>query len=200
MKYCTKCNQDKPITEFNKIPNTNRHRSECKSCIAIINKEYRRKPENVIRTSWHHNCYHAEQRGHSLPSYSYDELLLWAFSQDVFNALYDAWVDSGYKRLLKPSVDRLDDNKSYSLDNIQIISFADNEEKYRAEVRAGTKGKMLLNGGHQKVKQYTLDGILIAEHVSQSQASRETTVNQACISDCCRGIQKTAGGFIWQTV
>ena len=29
-------------------------------------------------------------------------------------------------------------------------------------------------------------------------AARACNVTHACISDCCRGKQKTAGGFIWR--
>ena len=48
------------------------------------------------------------------------------------------------------------------------------------------------------VLQYTTDNILIGEFVSASEASRQTNINANCIRDCCRGNQKTAGGFIWR--
>lgn len=198
MKYCTKCEIAKPISEFNKVPNTDRYRSECKDCKSLINKEYARKPENVIRTSWHHNNYHSELRGHEAPSYSYKELKDWAFSQAKFFSLYEAWISSGYNRRMKPSIDRIDDDKSYSLDNIQLVTFGENEDKYRQQVRDGRENTGLLNGGHCLVVQKDLYGNIIAEFVSQSQASRLTGVRQGCISACCLGIQKTAGGFIWQ--
>lgn len=163
-----------------------------------MNTEYRRKPENVIRTSWHHNKYHAELRGHEGPSYTYQELKEWAYSQDHFYTIYEAWVASGYERRMKLSIDRLDDNKSYTLDNIQLVTFGENEDKYRQQVRDGRSNSSLLNGGHKKVVQLNLDGEVIAEYISQAKASLTTGVRQCCISDCCRGIQKTAGGFIWQ--
>ena len=48
------------------------------------------------------------------------------------------------------------------------------------------------------VLQYTLDKILINEFISAAEASRQTNINICCIRDCCRGRQKTAGGFIWR--
>lgn len=48
------------------------------------------------------------------------------------------------------------------------------------------------------VLQYTTDGIFIEEFISIAEASRQTTINKSCIRDCCRGKQKSAGGFIWR--
>lgn len=48
------------------------------------------------------------------------------------------------------------------------------------------------------VLQYTTDGIFIKEFISVAEASRQTTINKSCIRDCCRGKQKSAGGFIWR--
>ena len=51
---------------------------------------------------------------------------------------------------------------------------------------------------NKTIIQYDLDGNIIKEYESQSQASRETNVNQSDISACCNEKQKTAGGFTWK--
>jgi hypothetical protein len=51
---------------------------------------------------------------------------------------------------------------------------------------------------NKTIIQYDLDGNVIKEYESQSQASRETNVNQSDISACCNEKQKTAGGFTWK--
>ena len=38
------------------------------------------------------------------------------------------------------------------------------------------------------------------EYSSSREAERQTKINNACISDCCRGKQKTAGGYHWEYV
>lgn len=48
------------------------------------------------------------------------------------------------------------------------------------------------------VLQFDLEGNLLAEYVSASEASRKTTVLKSCITKCCRGERKTSGGFIWK--
>lgn len=48
------------------------------------------------------------------------------------------------------------------------------------------------------VFQYTKEGVFVAEYESSNEASRQTGVNQGNISNCCFGIRKSAGGFIWR--
>ena len=48
------------------------------------------------------------------------------------------------------------------------------------------------------VRQYNLAGDALAEYVSIADASRQCQIDKTCIRDCCRGKQKTAGGFIWK--
>jgi len=67
-----------------------------------------------------------KKRGHLNPTYSLNELRDWLFSQDEFHKIYDEWVESGYDRWKRPSCDRLDDYKPYSLDNMRIVSWRDN--------------------------------------------------------------------------
>lgn len=47
------------------------------------------------------------------------------------------------------------------------------------------------------VCQYDLQGNFIKEWESQTKASFDLNLRGSSISECCRGIQKTAGGFMW---
>lgn len=48
------------------------------------------------------------------------------------------------------------------------------------------------------VLQYTLDMDFVKEHISLMEASRYVNGNISSISRCCKGIQKTACGYIWK--
>ena len=50
----------------------------------------------------------------------------------------------------------------------------------------------------KRVRQYTLDGYLLAEFKSIAEASRITGVNNSSIAKVCRGDRKTAGGFYFE--
>ena len=48
------------------------------------------------------------------------------------------------------------------------------------------------------VKQYDLQGKLIATYHSILEASKATGINTSGIGGTCRGIHKTAGGYVWR--
>ena len=47
------------------------------------------------------------------------------------------------------------------------------------------------------VIQYDLDKNIVAEFQSIGEAARQTNIGRSGISECCRGIIKSAGGFLW---
>jgi hypothetical protein len=53
----------------------------------------------------------------------------WSLDNESFNYLYIDWVDSGFKRALSPSIDRIDTNKGYVSGNIQWITLSENSKK-----------------------------------------------------------------------
>ena len=53
---------------------------------------------------------------------------------------------------------------------------------------------------YHKTAQYTLDGKLIKIWLSAKDASRELGINQGNLCSCCRGIKKSAGGYVWKYV
>jgi hypothetical protein len=94
--------------------------------------------------------------------------------------------------LKAPSIDRIDDYKGYTEENIQLMSWAENNAKGHADQKSGKNNKQ-----SKAVLQFSLDGKLVGEYYSASQAYRDTAVSQGNISNCCRGKYKSAGGYIW---
>ena len=86
-----------------------------------------------------------------------------------YKEFYDKWVASGYKKNLKPSVDRLDDFKGYSLDNIKLGTWKDNKKHQVKDILngTGTSGKKC-----KKVLCFDVKMNLIATYVSYSSARR----------------------------
>ena len=50
----------------------------------------------------------------------------WSLTNEDFNRIYDGWLKSEYDRKLSPSIDRIDSNKGYTLNNIRWITHSEN--------------------------------------------------------------------------
>lgn len=94
-------------------------------------------------------------------------------------------------------IDHIDtDRTNNSLSNLRQGTPKENSNnviscKHRSEIL--TNNKKL----SKTVLQYSLQGEFIKEYPSSWEVQRETGYNRANISNCCRGIQKTAYGFLW---
>jgi len=193
-KNCTKCGTTKQTKEFSK--HESRYdglQSSCKTCRNISAKKYRQTKDGLIAQIYGNQLAHSKQRGHELPSYSRDELKAWVYSHPNFEALYKAWVDSGYDKWLTPSVDRADDYKPYSIDNLlRLCTWQENYDRGNTDMKNGINNKT-----STAVVQMNLDGTFVQEHYSMCAAERKTGVANGNISNCCNGKSKSAGGFRW---
>lgn len=193
---CKKCFLEKEIKNFT---NNSKYKSGkhpyCKSCNNTIVENYRKTKKGLCFYIYHLQCRHSKKRGHSLPKYTKEELKEWIFSQDNFNSLYDSWKKSEYNKDLKPSIDRIDDYKGYSFDNIRLMTWKQNNINSHNATKHGINNKR-----NKAVRQKSLEGITIKDFPSQNIASRDTGVNQSDISSVCRGKRKTAGGFKWEYI
>lgn len=61
----------------------------------------------------------------------------------------------------------------------------------------GTRIERVIKNQRVKVIQYALDGSIISEHPSISEAGRKTGISSGHICHACKGLRHTAGGFIW---
>jgi len=122
-------------------------------------------------------------RGHNEPEYTQEELWEWINKQINFDSLYLNWVKSGYESRMKPSIDRLDNSVGYRFDNIRLVTWGENEQK---EIDS------------KKKKVICSIGEISKEYESLNSAMRDTGVHINNISQCCRKIRKTAGGYKWK--
>lgn len=74
-----------------------------------------------------------------------NEFIEFALKCDSLYSLFRAWHESGKILRLKPTVDRIDGDKGYSIDNIQFLTYGDNsakgttERKYQAAIGRARK-------------------------------------------------------------
>ena len=194
MKKCTKCGEVKDLSFFNKKKTGKEGKaSQCSECSRLELQEYNRTKKGVIAKAYSHQKENSKKRGMRPPRYSVTTLFIWACKQSLFDTLFKKWVESGYISDLKPSIDRRDDTKGYTLDNIQLMTWAENRKKYHADRVRGVS-----NQQNKAVVQYTKSMEYVAEFHSINAAGRALNHKPSHICDCCKGVRKSAAGYIWR--
>ena len=194
MKKCSKCLKTKPVDCFSKEKtNSDGRRSSCRKCEVKRYAQYDRSKHGLTVRIYNTQKRNSRTKGFPVPKYNRKELKEWLFSQPVFHDLYDNWVKSNYDTWSRPSCDRIDDYKGYSLDNIQLMTWRQNLNKSHRDRINGVNNKT-----NKSVKQYSLYGVFLQKFHSLTEAHRVTGVHRGDIGTCCRGGLKTAGGFVWE--
>jgi hypothetical protein len=87
-----------------------------------------------------------KQKAHlyaGLPLLDRDLFYHWAFSQLTFFVLYDRWVASDYDRKLTPTVDRIDSNRGYELDNMEWVTHSENSRRGSVSIKRQRKHSLV---------------------------------------------------------
>lgn len=150
--------------------------------------EYYRTIDGLVARIYSHQRYNSvHKRNHPYPEYTKAELKSWLLAQPTFNSLWEAWVTSNYNKSITPSIDRINKDIHYTMDNIQLLTWDENNKKGRLERTDGTM-----------VEQYHLDGGFIDIYRSYAEACKQTGVPSANIQKTCLGKRNKAGGYIWR--
>lgn len=156
-------------------------------------QKYKRSPKGHVSKIFNNQKTTSAKRGHPAPPYTRDELLDWVLNQPNFEKLYSDWVASGYDRNKAPSVDRLDDYKPYSFDNIRLVSWGENARKAFKDCREGRNNKR-----NTAVLQYSQAGEFLGEFHSAMEAGRTVGTKASHILNCCKGKHAHIAGFVWK--
>lgn len=194
IKKCCKCKSNKNISEFGKDKSKKDGLNNyCRPCHLLNSVTSQRTKSGVITKIYTSQRCNSKRRNHSAPNYSLKELKEWIFKQDAFNEIYDNWEKSGFSKMLVPSCDRANDYLPYSLDNLKLTTWEDNNNRFHSDKRNGINNK-----NSKAVNQLTKSGEFIARHYSMSQAERDTSISHSGISRCCKGIIDSYCGFKWK--
>jgi len=194
MKKCKICNQEKPTNQF-LIDKKMKGKvgSYCKPCANKKNTDFIRTKKGIFTTIYCSQVHSSIHRGHPKPSYDRSYLIDRFLNTEIFNLLYDNWVDSGYDKWLKPSIDRIDAEKPYSESNIQIMTWRQNKDKFTDSIKNGS-----LTTFCKPVIQYDLNGNEIGRYKSTQEASRKTGCSQDAISRCSNGKKESVKGYTFR--
>jgi len=123
--------------------------------------------------------------------YTKEWFSIWLFNQEQFHILYDNWVKSYYDLDFRPSVDRINPLIGYTKDNIQIITYKENIDKGRIDIKIHAKAKRDINDASLKhyiprknataVAKYDENWNFIRSYASASNAAKDIGVSRQCI-------------------
>lgn len=190
-KVCKRCEESKDISLFKQ--RKGKPDSYCKSCASKMQIEQSRTIKGLVTGIYAKQRHRSKKKGWELPNYTKEEFYSWVIYQQEFSKLYTAWVSSNYITDKIPSVDRKDDNKPYTITNIQLMTWEDNNQKGKVDRVSGANTK-----GSQPIYKYTLDGIFIAEYGSTSLAAREHDTSPQNLRASATGRNTHAVNFIWK--
>ena len=143
----------------------------------------------------------SKKYGWNLPTYTRDELLDWVVNQPNYEQLFNDWKDSGFSQDRSLSIDRLDDYKPYSFDNIRLVDWETNNKKGSESQITGDNTKNC-----RAVRQLTMDGIPIQDFHSVKAAARTLGISATGIHEAAQGFRYnkspaySAGGYKWEYV
>ena len=125
-KLCYLCKQRKSRDEFHKSKSRNDGlEPACKKCRVIVDS----RPMILASKIYSSQKQSSIERGHPLPDYDRKWLTAWLISRDNFKDMHTKWIESNMESSLKPSVDRINPLKPYTKDNIQLVTWGENDKK-----------------------------------------------------------------------
>ena len=194
-KKCSMCGHIKPLEHFSKDSRRRDGRiAKCKDCYSLYKNKWAKTPKGWANAVYVNQINNSKRRGHTPPSYSKKELLDWAFSNNLESLLHN-WESNDFDPLLRPSVDRINESYGYTLNNIRLVTWQQNHERNSQEVLEGKPTPRT-----RRCRKLSLDGQVLAEYPSVSEAARCNGLRRSAISNVCTGRKNKTGGFRWEHI
>ena len=196
-KICKECKEELLTSKFDASPkNKGGFKPLCKKCLKVYGVS---TPKKVLSRIFSNQVINSNRRGHPKPSYTRQQLTDWALNQELFLTLHRVWLTNNCHRKGAPSIDRIDDDLPYTMDNIQIMSWEENSTKANKAIRSGK-----ITYSHKAVSAYLLDGSLFKDFVSTRDAARSIAPNSnetsvaSHIGQAANNQNKTCRGYVWR--
>lgn len=165
--------------------------------MAQYDKQKARSREGLVTRIYNNQRMTSRKMGRPLPAYSKKNLLSWMLTHPDFEKLFDAWVTSDYDKNLSPSIDRLDNTKSYELSNIQLTTWRQN----LLNQKSMNKDCSYLHTGSKAVLCISLDGVKVTRFDSIGSALRSLGIQNGVVSNIssvANGKWLSAYGYKWE--
>ena len=123
---CNRCGTtDESIIGYDKARHNGRSLN-CKPCANELKQTMVRKPFGLIGKIINMQRLSSRVREHHYPTYTTEELYKWAMNNNLMH-YFNLWKVKGYTKPYSPSIDRLDNTKPYTFDNIRLMTWRNNQ-------------------------------------------------------------------------
>ena len=185
---CKDCKEDKALIMFE----TNR--LVCRTCRGIKKLIVSRTKEGLANKIWAGQYQRSKRFDYEL-GYSARQLTKYLLGLTLYHTLYAAWEQANYDKWLIPSIDRIDNYKGYTFDNINLMTWRQNKDKFHSDRKNGISPKAV-----QPVAQVTKEGNILSVYHSSREAERKTGIDHSSILRVCEGKQHLAVGTNWKKI
>ncbi|MFA7570095.1 MAG: restriction endonuclease PLD domain-containing protein [Sulfurimonadaceae bacterium] len=189
VKTCSRCDKELGLDKFyssDKSSGKNNLYSYCKDCNSKEGYEKERKPKQILRNLYNKKIILQASKNNSNISYTKDEFVEFLENQQHFKKLYEEYKNNNYHTDLKPNFYLIDKHKNYSLDNIQICTTKEANEKHSQK-----------NMGGKATIQFTLGGEPIQIFESTQEVTRQIGIADSGVCNSCN-YNRQAGGYTFQ--
>lgn len=157
-----------------------------KEKLQVAHSKYSHSRKGVITAIYRKQFERSRIKGWPMPNYSKEWLRDNFLSGEKFEMIYANWVKSGYNKMDKPSIDRIDYKLPYTKDNIQLMTWRENRNKENIEVKC--------RAYPVQVTKYKT-GELVKVYESQHQAVVDLKLNQGLTSMVLHGQRNHTAGY-----
>lgn len=217
-KRCCDCKQIRPLSDFYSKS------SRCKECAKKRSKEYYEENKNnndfkakrknqkhqydmrkkLTKDGWYSRVYNNMRQRNKrkfskeLP-FTKNEFILWIDTNyhDVFDDMFSKYIKSNCDKKLVPSIDRIDDYDSYHFENMQLVTWEQNDIKgtngIKNKVSCAEVGKKYCS---KTVIQYDENMNIIMKYSSTHEVNRILGFDSSLIAKACREGFKSKG-YYW---
>lgn len=180
-KKCNFCLEIKGINNFSKdVHSKDGYQNRCKLCSSEIIKKYYKTINGLITNIYSHQRSNSKKYNREYPNYTLQEFKNWCIKQKKFNDVYLNWINSKYIEDKKPSIDRIDCNLPYTLNNIQVMTWFENRNKGHIE-------------RSKKINQYNMTGEFIQTYNSFMDIERKLKIDRSSLCNACNNKINHAG-------
>lgn len=125
LRKCFECGEAKHFLEFELSVYWDGRMIDCRQCASLEETLGRR----VVKM-WKSMRCASRARAHPFPAFTFMEFALWLEANGIFRIYAEFRKAGDYTKDKLPSVDRLDTTKGYSFDNMELVTWRENQSRH----------------------------------------------------------------------